>query len=275
MSDKSGIIKGAVNFKFQVCQGFLSKHDFQLIVTDTLLCVNSVLLQMCAFLAVVEMTEKLELWINLKNIKWIHTSVLSRQGWVVALWICKHSNAGGDGAESELWQQTGRRGSDNVMVLLHDTYPHQKHNFKIKKAALNHTCHEEDSTVIRQNLEFGYKLLFELRSQAKHCFQKLYLYQQCNICSSNTSSTLLVTLTHVVVVVWAGVFFAVQQEPWYNMIIWLWWHCSSETEPRNSPLGRCHDWERCNVCHISSAEYHFLSQIPHQPLCTWVEKVGN
>lgn len=69
MSDKSGIIKGAVNFKFQVCQGFLSNCDFQLIDADTLLCVNSVLLQMCAFLAVVKMTEKLELWKNLKNIK--------------------------------------------------------------------------------------------------------------------------------------------------------------------------------------------------------------
>ena len=61
MSDKSKIMKGAVNFKFQVRQGFLFKHDFQLVVADTLLCVNSVLLKMCAFLVVVEMTEKLDL----------------------------------------------------------------------------------------------------------------------------------------------------------------------------------------------------------------------
>lgn len=39
---KSGIIKGAVNFKFQVCQGFLFKRDFQLAVAVTLRCVNSV-----------------------------------------------------------------------------------------------------------------------------------------------------------------------------------------------------------------------------------------
>lgn len=107
-----------------------------------------------------------------------------------------------------------RRGPDHVMVLLHDIYPHQKHHFKIKKAALHHTCCREDSTLIRENLEFGYKLLLELRSQVNHCFQKenqLYLYQQCNICSRNTLSTSsilhLVISTYVVAVVWVGGFF--------------------------------------------------------------------
>lgn len=58
MSDKSGIIKGAVKFKFQVRQGFLFKHDFQLVVAE--LFVTSELLQMCVFLAVVERAEKLD-----------------------------------------------------------------------------------------------------------------------------------------------------------------------------------------------------------------------
>lgn len=61
MYNKSGVIKGAVNFKFQVRQSFLFKHAFQLAVADRRLCVNSMLLQMCAFSAVVEMTEKLDL----------------------------------------------------------------------------------------------------------------------------------------------------------------------------------------------------------------------
>lgn len=123
MSDKRGIIKGVVSFKFQVRWGFLFN------MTLSLLLQSFVLTQCCfrcAFLAMVERAEKLGLWINLENAKWVlasasylslHTSVLvSKQSSAVVLWIWKHSKAG-DGAESELWQQTGTGGTDNRVFL--------------------------------------------------------------------------------------------------------------------------------------------------------------
>lgn len=65
---------------------------------------------------------------------------------------------------------------------------------------------------------------------------------------------------------------AVQQEPVYSKTICIWSHWSSETESRQFPSRKCHNWEGCNVYQINSADYHFLSQITLQPFCTWVKK---
>lgn len=64
-----------------------------------------------------------------------------------------------------------------------DMYHSQKYNFRIKKAVRNHMCCREDFTFKKENLGFGYNLLFDLRRrfQVKHYFRKekkLYLCQQ-------------------------------------------------------------------------------------------------
>lgn len=55
-----------------------------------------------------------------------------------------------------------------------DTYHSQKYNFRMKKAVLNHICCREIFKFKRENLGFGYNLLFDLgrRAQVKHYFQK-------------------------------------------------------------------------------------------------------
>jgi len=41
-----------------------------------------------------------------------------------------------------------RREPDNMVFLLHNTYPYQKYNFKMDKAAFNHICCREDSKLL-------------------------------------------------------------------------------------------------------------------------------